>query len=150
MDATAFAPDAVALAAKQFQVTKEFYYQKRVDELGDKGLLGAAFAVAAACEAKGGALLRQQAQLACQAGKRLGVDDAQPLSPTSAQMVDGLTQQGFVWHGHPTNPRHLVPGIPSLMHYVRQYVAESLDDAADDALCRDKDFSRACRTSPSP
>lgn len=125
-------PDDVERAVPDFTTSRNEYYIKRTDELAQVGLMGAAFAVAAAHRRAqhglGIGLTRSHIVAACQAGRALCVDREGEQQYTGADMADRLEHAGFVWRAK-RGGRHYSPGIPSLMDFVRDDVLERCKDA---------------------
>lgn len=110
---------------------KNAYYQDRKDELSGSGMLGAAFAVALAHrELRGSKFSALKLAKTAQIGAKLDIDveGAEDAPSTAREMARFLLHKGFMWQTSPTSGQ-LVPGIPTLMDFVREDILSEFPDA---------------------
>lgn len=133
----------VDAAESSFLAGKDAYYQMRHEELVLAGMLGPAFAVVVAHQkTEGEALTFQKLPKIAQAGASLDMDVEGIAGAPDTPMDRGrfLRHKGFAWASSPTS-RRLVPGIPTLMDYVREQVLAEFPDA-EGCLLRDRRFRK--------
>ncbi len=111
--------ELVEQATPAVAARRERYYGERYEELEERGLLEAGASVGEAFEGEGATRVHK-ATLKAVLCEEVGLD-AKAAEAALGQLAD----VGYTWA--PEGGREIEPGIPSLMTYVREALAEDLD-----------------------